>query len=121
MPIVTLIDTKARLNKDVAGSHIRFPFYLDKPAKELRLEFSFTPDIMEDKEAARTIIRGAFLKYTGEVEEHKVDNYLPLKNLLTLSVDSPRGFLGTAHRHMPKQTIFINKGKASRGFIPSEI
>ncbi len=121
MYVETLLSIKGRLIPENSGTHISFPFVIDKPAKELRIEFSFSPDIMEDKGKARAIIREAFIKYTGTVDEEKVDNYLPMKNLLTISVDGPEKFGGTAHRHMAVQKLFINKDKATRGLLPIDI
>ena len=118
---MTLLDITKRLTRDEEGRHFNFPFEVQMPAKELIVKMSFTPDIYEDREKSVEIIREGLLKYTGIFDEEKINNYLPLKNLLTVSVDSPHKCLGTAHRHQKEQQHYINKRKASRGFVPSEI
>lgn len=47
--------------------------------------------------------------------------YLPLQNLLTLSVFAPDGYLGSAHRPAPFQRHRIAATGASRGFLPHPV
>lgn len=116
-----VLDINRRLNPENRESHLNFPFSVDKIAKALIINFSFYPDLMEDQEKAVQMVKDGFMKYYGEVDEDKINNYLPIKNLLTLSIDSPKKSLGTAHRHLKIQQHKITSEKASRGFIPSEI
>lgn len=44
----------------------------------------------------------------GEVQEGNIENYLPIKNLVTVSLDSSREYLGAAHRQSNKQEHIIS-------------
>lgn len=116
-----LINITGKITGQDARSHIDHIFRVDKPCKCLKIIFNYYPAYLENKAYSERLIRECFVKFTGSVNEEKVKNYIPLKNLLTLSVDSPKGCLGTAHRHQAKQEHIISAGKASRGFMPAEI
>jgi len=116
-----VLEEKRRLSKEDQYKHLEYAFNLDKPAKELVVNFKFSPAYLSDREQSAEIVKEGFVKYVGEVIEDKVKNYIPLKNLLTLSIDSPSGNIGTAHRHQDEQKHFINRIRASRGFHPAEI
>ena len=47
--------------------------------------------------------------------------YLPVKNLLTVSLDSPDGYIGCAHRQDSRQTHIISETESSRGFIKTRL
>lgn len=116
-----VLSVDRRLQIEDKESHINFPFHIPRTGRELRVNMSFHPARLEDKNEAKAVIREGFIKYLGEVNEDKIENYLPLRNLMTISIDSPIKSLGTAHRHLKDIGHFINKDKASRGFYTSEI
>ena len=45
-----------------------------------------------------------------------IRSFLPLVNLVTLSVDAPDGYRGCAHRHDPVQTHVLRAEDSSPGF-----
>lgn len=53
----------------------------------------------------------------GEVQEGNIENYLPIKNLVTVSLDSSREYLGAAHRQSNKQEHIISSAFSSAGFL----
>lgn len=116
-----VLDIAKRLNREDCNKHIKFDFTVDEGAKSLKLFFEYTPPYLEDKEKSRQMIEQAFIGYMGEIDPKRVDNYLPLRNLLTISVSSPDGWIGTAHRHLKILDYYINEEKASRGFHPTRI
>lgn len=69
--------------------------------------------MMED-----TIARDAPGAWGSDYDREK---FLPLKNLVTLSLDDPDGYRGAAHRQAPTQEHRIAKDFASPGFYPGVI
>lgn len=100
--------------------HIHIPFELPHDGKELCVRFSFSPSKLEDKSKALELIRKGMTVYEPdkEYDDAELEEFLPLKNMLTLSIDSPKGFIGTAHRFCIKQIHKISAENSSRGFLP---
>ncbi|MDR0388689.1 MAG: hypothetical protein LBH73_01305 [Spirochaetaceae bacterium] len=86
------------------------------------LEFlcSYTPKILEDREKSRELITEGLKKYVPDKfmdQYSNWENYLPVVNLITLSIDYRDSYLGCAHRHAPEQRHIICKEFASPGFF----
>jgi hypothetical protein len=103
--------------------HLYFSFDLPHDGKELCVRFGFSPSKLEDNNRAIELIRQGMAVYQPgtKYEDSQLEEYLPLKNMLTLSIDSPQGFVGTAHRFCAKQIHKITAQKSSRGFLPQPI
>lgn len=102
-------------------THITYAFHMDEPAACLLFDFTYSPKHLEDREASRELIVGAIDKYASpsnaEWQKTMWERFLPLQNLLTLSIDDPSSFRGSAHRHPPNQRHLLAEEKASPGFI----
>ena len=55
------------------------------------------------------------------MQEGNIENYLPIKNLVTVSLDSSREYLGAAHRQSNKQEHIISPAFSSAGFFKTDI
>lgn len=119
-----LLNVEGTLSTDNSKSHIRYPFRIERDVNVLYIEFSYTPKEETDIDNAKKIIVECLKKYTLDSIEHISgiwQNYLPVTNLLTLSLDDPEKFRGAAHRPSHCQQIYISENEATDGFIPGKI
>ena len=80
---ITLADNK---------TNIVLPFEIKDDFKSLKINFEYSPKTLEDKAKEIKIAEDCLEKY-GEVQEGNIENYLPIKNLVTVSLDSSREYL----------------------------
>ncbi|MEK5239881.1 hypothetical protein NST99_29915 [Paenibacillus sp. FSL L8-0470] len=122
-----IITVEGKLTPLSSKTHITYQFHLDYPLSSLEIDFRYAPKQFLDREASQPLILEAIEIYSDPawVALHKKqwDNFYPLQNLLTLSLDSPLGFRGSAHRHAPEQKHMIcpDGSKTSPGFISGDI
>ncbi|OPA80888.1 hypothetical protein BVG16_00630 [Paenibacillus selenitireducens] len=106
-------------------THITYQFNIPGPAESLRIDFSYSPKVLDDKEQARVLIEEALDKYVDPslqaVYKEQWEKFAPLKNLLTLSIDDPEGFRGSAHRHPNHQHHVLSPHESSPGFFAGPI
>ncbi|MDQ6419405.1 hypothetical protein RB620_08175 [Paenibacillus sp. LHD-117] len=106
-------------------SHISYRFAVLRPTARLVVRFRYSPKELDSRDRSRNLIDESLERYTlpGQLEAAKGnwEAYLPLKNLLTLSVDDPQGHRGSAHRHDPQQLLHLAKAEASPGLEPGPI
>ena len=57
----------------------------------------------------------------GEDEEFNIESYLPVKNFVTLSLDSSREYIGAIHRQSNKQELVVSSDYSSPGFFKTDI
>lgn len=98
---------------------IAIPFTVQENAKKLFITYSYSPKILEDEEKSKRLIKANILKDAPEDVDAYTDygKFMPLKNLITLSLDSPEGYVGAAHRQDSEQHHEIGEDFASPGFI----
>ncbi|MEK3885168.1 hypothetical protein [Paenibacillus sp. PL2-23] len=106
-------------------THITYQLPIIGQLASLELEFRYSPKVLVDQEAAQSLIIEAIERYNepshAELQKQQWERYTPLQNLLTLSVDDPNGFRGSAHRHSPEQKYKIAGLASSPGFINGEL
>lgn len=118
-----IIAVQGKLTPISSKTHITYQFHLEHAMTSLEIDFSYAPKQFLDREASQSIILEAIERYSDpalvELHKRQWDNFYPLQNLMTLSLDSPLGFRGSAHRHAPEQkhTICPDWSKTSPGFI----
>lgn len=122
----TLILAEGDLNPLCSRIHIPYIFSLPKGGTQLHIDFGYDPKILEDRERSKELIIGSLISYIDTDSERsrlieEWERFLPLRNLLTVSIDDCQGFRGCAHRHSPKQHLTISQEKASPGFIPGPL
>ncbi|HVJ48478.1 hypothetical protein [Desulfitobacterium sp.] len=120
-----LLQAEGIVNPNCSKTHIQYTFYLPKPSNKINIQFNYEPKEMEDLHAAKEIILKELGQFILEDEREEYsdhwERFLPLKNLLTLSIDDASGFRGCAHRHDPAQQLMIGECEASLGFLPGVI
>lgn len=119
----TILKKEIRLTHADEKTNISFPFTLESEAEKLFINFSYSPKILDDEERANALIHECLVHDTGEFIDEYSDysEYLPLKNLVTISVDSPLGYRGAAHRHNPNQSHVLSENENSAGFTSGKI
>lgn len=101
-------------------TNIIHSFNVPDGIKALKIKYSYFPKTVEDTDKALDIIKKCLKKYNEEVSED-LQKLLPVKNLITLSVNSGERYIGAAHRQANIQEHIISPEKSSVGFEKTEI
>lgn len=112
-----------QLCPDDSKSNRYIPFTVPEGIKKLFITYSYSPKTLEDKEKSCDLIRENILRDAPEDIDRYTDynEFMPLKNLVTVSLDSPTEFRGAAHRHDEHQYHEIGESFASPGFLKGKI
>lgn len=120
-----VLDVMGRMTPDNNKTHIRIPFQLDEDCSRLRLKFEYSPKVLEDRGRSLELLNQSFDAYLLPEQKApalaQADNYIPLKNLITLSLDDPLGYRGACHRHDPVQELALAAREASPGLLPGPL
>ena len=119
--VVTLFETSSTISECSTQSHHAYSFYVPDGVSKLHLSFQYAPDLLEDLDKARTIVASTLEFYEGSYENESIEKYLPLRNLLTVSVDDPEQFRGACHRWASNQQLFLSHDEASPGLLNGSI
>lgn len=111
-----LLSKSGILTQDDDKTNVRFTFDVPPETEALKIEFSYAPKTPEDPIQEQRICEAALKKYNGAVYYEEYRQYIPLNNLVTLSLDDPSGYRGAAHRQDPHQTHIIAPQHTSYGF-----
>lgn len=112
----TLLKVRGTLTPSCSRSHVNYVFHLDKDIKTMNISFSYSPKFLDDDVKARHLIEDHLSEYgASDSDKKNWKTNLPLKNLLTLSLDGPNGFKGAAHRQDKEQELTIGEKSASDG------
>jgi len=120
----TLIFTEGKLTPSCSKSHIRYTFFLPEKSSRLNIDFEYEPKKLFDEERSKILIQEGLRKFCEIPDENVLNSWrshMPLSNLLTISVDDPKGFRGSVHRHPPVQHLFISEDEASPGLIQGSL
>ncbi len=120
---IILKETETYFRPDDEKSTRYIPFIVPEGVRKLCITYSYSPKILEDKEKSLELIKENLIRDAGEdfTEYTDYGEFLPLKNLVTLSLFSPEGIRGAAHRQADKQYHEICEGFASPGFLKGGI
>ena len=104
-------------------THRAYSFAVPSGLREIRVKLAYSPKDFDDEEKSVGIIRDILARdaWYETFTEEEVRGFLPLRNHISVSIDSPDGWLGTAHRHAPRQEYFINEKDCACGFRPAPI
>ena len=99
-------------------TNIFLPFSVDEGNERLEIDYRYSPKILEDEEKSRILIKENLIRdgWNEIAEKGDYKAFMPLKNLITLSLDSPGGYVGAAHRQADVQHHEISENFASVGF-----
>jgi hypothetical protein len=120
-----LIDARGQVTPVCSRSHITYSFDLHQSAGQLNVRFLYQPKRLEDLERSKVLILESLSKYTipeyAESARANWQTYMPLTNLITLSVDDPERHRGAGHRHDQEQQLQLSQHQASPGFVSGPI
>lgn len=99
-------------------TNLFFDFTVPGGIEKIMIDYSYSPKTVENRAEALTLIEKKMNQYgAGGAPE----DYLPVKNLITLSLNDENGYRGAAHRQADVQHHEISKSYAAAGFIKGEI
>ena len=104
-------------------TNVPLDFFVEDDFEKLEIFYSYSPKILEDKEKSKALIEENIIRDAGEnyIDYPSWEAFMPLKNLITLSLDSPSAYVGAAHRQADSQHHIISKAFSSVGFEKTEI
>jgi hypothetical protein len=121
----SILEVEGLVTPVSSKTHISYKFYLGQPGGKLWISFVYEPKNLEDRDLAKKMIIESIDKYTEADQRERVqskwESFLPLKNLITVSVDDPEGHRGAGHRHDPEQLLFLSEDAASPGLLRGRI
>jgi hypothetical protein len=120
-----LLDITGQATPDDTRQHIAYRFTLDQPAAKIWLRFNYTPKVLKDNELAKPLIIAGIDLYAAPQQKQLLqggwERYLPLNNLITVSVDDPEGYRGACHRHDPEQLLYLAERDSSPGLTKGKL
>lgn len=105
----------------MTSGHYRFPFTIDKPCNSMTIKYKYHPKALQDNRLSAQLISDCYARYGLSASDSDIEAELPLNNHITLSLDSPAGLVGTAHRHANDTEFIISEGFATEGFNKTQI
>lgn len=121
--LMLLLKKTVEVTPENEKTNIPLSFTLPEGMQKLVIDYFYSPKELTDKASCEVLIKENILRDAGdEADEYTdYDEYMPLKNLITLSLSSPKGYIGAAHRQAQKQHHEISEDFASVGFDKTEI
>lgn len=120
-----ILDVQGIVHPNSSKTHISYRFHIGTYGGKLRIQFAYEPKNLEDREQSKTMIFESINKYSEPNQRERIqakwESFLPLKNLITVSVDDPEVHRGAGHRHDPVQLIMIGEREASPGFVSGKM
>lgn len=117
---MVIFEKKGTLTVECDKTNICHKFDVPSGLKSLKIRYSYSPKILADREKAAMLVRDCFEKYDEKMLTRPVD-YLPVKNLVTISVDENGKYRGAAHRQADRQEHIISENFASPGFVKGKV
>lgn len=103
---------------------VSFYFDVAEGVEKIRIRFGYFPGTETDPLICIPPIEQSMNRYYGcfprALQPMEKEHFLPIKNLVTLSLDKDGVYLGNAHRWATRQEHVISCGQASLGFLPPE-
>ena len=123
MSKIVLKKTETHLHPDDEKSTRFISFVVPEGVSKLMITYAYAPKILEDKDRSIELIKENLIRDAGDdwTEYTDYEEFMPLKNLVTLYLRSPEGFRGAAHRQADSQYHEISEDSASVGFLKGEI
>lgn len=115
-----IFSTKGKITADNDKTNLIHRFDVPENITSLKIKYSYSPKTVENREKAVSLVRSCFERYDETIVGKPAD-YLPIKNLITLSVDENGKYRGAAHRQASEQTHIISESFASPGFTKGKI
>lgn len=102
-------------------TNISIAFTVPDGIEKLVIDYKYSPKTLEDEEKTAAILKESIEKYLGNDYDADPKDFMPIKNLITLSLDENGTYRGAAHRQADQQHHEISREFASVGFEKGEI
>ena len=104
-------------------TNVPLDFYVDDDFSKLEIHYAYSPKNMDDIARSMVLIDENIRRDAGDdySDYTSREEYLPLKNHITISLDSPSAYIGAAHRHSNNQHHIISEDFSSVGFEKTKI
>ena len=102
-------------------TNIPLEFTVPEGIEKLTIDYEYSPKTLEDGKKAESLLAESIEKYLGDEYKAEPKDFMPVKNLITLSLDDNGEYRGAAHRQADKQHHEISRAFASPGFVKGEI
>lgn len=106
------------------GRDVLFSFTCPSDVQSIFIQFSFSPGSECTEAICRQQIEDALTRYYDryprEIQPMRAEQFMPIKNLITISLEWEGIYLGNAHRWAPEQEHLLTVEQASLGFVPPE-
>ena len=116
-----IFETAGKVLPEQDKTNIPLGFTVPEGIEKLIIDYEYSPKTLEDAEKAEKLLLESIEKYLGDEHKAEPQDFMPVKNLITLSLDDNGEYRGAAHRQADKQHHEISKEYASPGFIKGEI
>ena len=110
-----VLSHKGRICENESKTNISHKFSVSEGAKRLVIRFSYSPKSVENEGLAMKHIEEGLKRYKVRCKDPS--DFLPIRNLLTLSFDENKEYRGACHRHPNEQTIVISDKNSTPGII----
>lgn len=117
---MVLFDETRELNPQADKTNVALSFTVPPGLTALQVEFTYDPPTPPEPVAVEAV-KAALARYARAVVQKDPYAYLPVYNLVTLSLDDPAGYRGAAHRRATEQCHRLTAESASPGFLPGEL
>lgn len=117
---MVLFDEMRVLDPQADKTNTALSFTVPPGLTALQVEFSYDPPTPPEAVAVEAV-KAALARYTPRENRPNPYGYLPVYNLVTLSLDDPTGYRGAAHRRATEQCHRLTADSASPGFLPGEV
>ena len=123
MSKIILKETVTHLRSEDEKSVRIIPFNVPEGINKLFITYSYAPKILVDREKSYELIKENLIRDAGDEWSEYTDyeEFMPLKNLVTLALNSPEGYCGAAHRQADSQYHEIGEAFSSPGFVRCKI
>ena len=116
-----IFETAGKVLPEQDKTNIPLEFTVPEGIEKLIIDYGYSPKTLEDGEKAEKLLAKSIEKYLGGEYRAEPQDFMPVKNLITLSLDDNGEYRGAAHRQADKQHHEISKDFASPGFVKGEI
>lgn len=117
---MVIFETKGKITVANDKTNLVHRFDVPQGTAKLTIKYSYSPKTLENREKAVEIVKDCLNKYAEPMLGQPKD-YLPIKNLVTISVDENGKYRGAAHRQTNEQEHIISEDFASVGFEKGRI
>ena len=116
-----IFEKAGRVLPEQDKTNIPLEFTVPAGIEKLTIDYEYSPKTLEDGERAEKLLAESIAKYLGDEYKAEPQDFMPVKNLITLSLNDNGAYRGAAHRQADKQHHEISRAFASAGFEKGEI